>query len=98
MGLSVVVGIAAAVLTGDAVTGVVAGVGAGGIVALRRDEAHERRWRWAAVAVASAYTLVLAHAGGALVLLAAPAFPLTAIGVADHLAERRADREDPTVA
>ena len=37
MGLCLVVGICASALAGDAVTGIIAGVGAGGIVALRAD-------------------------------------------------------------
>jgi hypothetical protein len=39
------------------------------------------------------YTLVLVRLAGALVLLPAPIFPLTAIGIADHLSERRAEQE-----
>jgi hypothetical protein len=35
---------------------------------------------------------VLARVAGGLVLLPAPIFPLTAIGIADHLSERRAEQ------
>jgi hypothetical protein len=90
MGWALLVGIPVSALAGDAVTGIVAGVGAGGIAALRMDEPENRRARALAVLFASVYTLVLVHLAGALVLLPAPIFPLTAIGVADHLAERRA--------
>ena len=90
MGWALLVGIPASALAGDAVTGIVAGVGAGGIQALRMDEPQNWRARAWAVVVASVYALVLVRTAGALVLLPAPIFPLTAIGVADHLSERRA--------
>ncbi|MGH9287583.1 MAG: hypothetical protein ACRD0V_04690 [Acidimicrobiales bacterium] len=92
MGWALLVGIPASALAGDAVTGIVAGVGAGGIQALRMDYPQNWRARAWAVVVASVYTLVLVRVAGALVLLPAPIFPLTAIGVADHLSERRAEQ------
>ena len=94
MGLSLLVGITVSALAGDAVTGIVAGVGAGGICALRMDGPHNWQARALAVLAASVYTLVLARIAGPLVLLPAPVFPFTAIGFADHLSERRdeADR------
>jgi hypothetical protein len=92
MGWALLVGIPASALAGDAVTGIVAGVGAGGIQALRMDDPENWRARALAVLVASVYTLVLVRVAGALVLLPAPIFPLTAIGVADHLSERRAEQ------
>jgi hypothetical protein len=92
MGWALLVGIPASALAGDAVTGIVAGVGAGGIQALRMDDPQNWRARALAVLVASVYTLVLVRVAGALVLLPAPIFPLTAIGVADHLSERRAEQ------
>jgi hypothetical protein len=90
MGLALVVGLPVAAIAGDAVSGIVAGVGAGGIVALRADAAHRLRDRAVAVLVATVYAFVLAHTVGALALLPVPIFPLTAIGLADHLSERRA--------
>jgi hypothetical protein len=92
MGWALLVGIPASALAGDAVTGIVAGVGAGGIQALRMDYPQNWRARAWAVLVASVYTLVLVRVAGALVLLPAPIFPLTAIGIADHLSERRAEQ------
>jgi hypothetical protein len=92
MGWSLLVGIPVSALAGDAVTGVVAGVGAGGIQALRMDEPQNWRARAWAVVAAAAYTFMLARVAGGLVLLPAPIFPLTAIGVADHLSERRAEQ------
>src|ERR687889_12352 len=48
-----------AAIAGDAVTGIVAGVGAGGVVALRADGPHNARARAWAVLVAVAYTFFL---------------------------------------
>ena len=91
--LSVLVGVVVTGFVGDPVTGVVAGVGAGGVAALRRDVDDELRPRMVAVAIASLYTLVLVYVAGGIVLLPAPIFPFTAIGIADHLSERKAERE-----
>jgi hypothetical protein len=92
MGASVVVGIIVSALAVDAVTGIVAGVGAGGIYALRADVVHSRRARVLAVIIAAAYTYVLVRTIGSLALLPAPVFPFTAIGLADLLVERRVER------
>ena len=94
MGLALLVGLPVSALALDAVTGLVAGVGAGGIAALRADEPHRRRHRIVAVALATAYTFVLARVAGPIALLAAPVLPLTAIGVADHVAERAERRAE----
>lgn len=93
MGMCLVVGIIVSAGAADAVTGIVAGVGAGGIIALRADAAHSWQSRAVGVVVAAVYTLVLARTAGSIVLLSAPVFPLTAIGIADHVAERRWERE-----
>jgi hypothetical protein len=92
MGLCLLVGIPISALAADAVTGIVAGVGAGGMAALRADPAHDWRVRAGAVAVAVAYTFVLARVAGPAVLVAAPVFPFTALGLADHLSEWRLAR------
>lgn len=94
MALSVLVGLPAAALAADVVTGIVAGVGAGGVVALRADVVHSLTTRAWAVLAASAYTFVMVRVAGPLVLLTAPVFPFTALGLADHLAERRSRRVD----
>jgi hypothetical protein len=91
MGLSLAVGVLVSAFAGDAVTGIVAGAGAGGVVALRMDEPQNWRARALGVLVAALYTFVLVRVAGAIVLLPAPVFPLTAIGFADHLSERRAE-------
>jgi hypothetical protein len=92
MGLCLLVGVVVSAVAADAVTGIVAGVGAGGVVALRSDQPHTWRSRAVAVVVASVYTFVLARVAGEIVLLPAPIFPFTGIGIADHLAERRWER------
>jgi hypothetical protein len=93
MGLTLLVGIPVSAVAADAVTGLVAGVGAGGIVALRADDAHTWRARALAVIVAAAYTFVLVRTAGPIALLAAPIFPFTGIGLADHLTELRHERD-----
>ncbi len=63
MGLCLLVGIPVSAVAGDAVTGIVAGVGAGGIVALRSDEPHNWKARALGVAIAASYTFVLGPHG-----------------------------------
>ena len=93
MGWSLLVGVLVTGLVGEPVTGIVAGVGAGGIAAMRMEDDHSTRSRVLAVLVASVYTLVLVQLAGGIALLPAPIFPFTAIGVADHLSERRREQE-----
>jgi len=93
MGLSLLVGILVSALAADAVTGIVAGVGAGGVVALRADLAHNWKSRAIGVVIAVLYTFVMVRVAGPIVLLPAPIFPFTAIGIADHLSERKRERE-----
>lgn len=80
----------------DVVTGFVAGVGAGGIVAMRADIAHNWKARAVAVLVVSAYVFILVRSATVIALLLAPVLPFTSIGVADHLSERRREREART--
>jgi hypothetical protein len=91
--LSLLVGIPVSALAADAVTGLVAGIGAGGVVALRSDENESWKARALAVVLASVYVFVTVRLAGDVVLIVAPALPLSAIGVADHLSERRKERE-----
>jgi hypothetical protein len=89
IGAAVLVGVTVSAIAADAVTGLVAGIGAGGIFALRPDAEVGLRPRVVALAVVCAYTFVLAQAAPTLALLPAPFFPFAALGLADHLAERR---------
>ncbi|MET1003360.1 MAG: hypothetical protein ABWZ15_16245 [Acidimicrobiia bacterium] len=89
MGLFLLVGIPVSAVAADAATGLVAAAGAGGIAALRADDAHTWRARALAIVVACAYTFILVRFAGAITLLSAPVFPFTALGIADHLSDRR---------
>jgi hypothetical protein len=93
MGLFLLVGIPVSAVAGDAASGLVAGIGAGGLVALRADDAHNWKARALGVVVATVYTFVLVRTAGVITLLAAPIFPFTAIGIADHLSEQRRERD-----
>jgi hypothetical protein len=95
MVLSLLVGIPISAMSADAVTGVVAGLGAGGIAALRADEERAWRTRALAVALAAAWTFLTLRTATEVALLIAPALPFTALGVADHLSERRRERGAP---
>jgi MFS family permease len=74
---------------GDAVTGFVAGVGAGGIAAMRADLAPQLESPGRRRLVVCAYVFILARSATIIALLLAPVLPFTSIGVADHLSERR---------
>jgi hypothetical protein len=91
-GLAFLVGVFVSAFASDGVTGLVAAAGAGGAVALRLDDAHRVRSRVVAVLLATAYAFVLVRTGGALALLVAPLLPLTGLGLADHISERRHER------
>ncbi|MGH9210038.1 MAG: hypothetical protein ACRD2C_05080 [Acidimicrobiales bacterium] len=93
MGLSLLVGIPVSAVAGDAVTGIVAGIGAGGIAALRADGPENWKARAIAVVIGSAYTFVLVRMVGELALLPAPIFPFTGLGMADHYTVWRESRE-----
>ncbi len=93
MGMVILVGIAVSAVAADAVTGLVAAVGAGGIVALRADPDHGWRARAVAVTLATVYLYVLLRSASDVALLMAPVLPFTGIGVADHLSERKRDRQ-----
>lgn len=89
MGLALVIGIPVSFLSGDAVTGIVAGAGAGGMATLRSDAPHATKPRVLGVLAATAYTFVLVQTVGAIALLPAPILPFTAIGIADQISDRR---------
>jgi hypothetical protein len=95
MALSLLVGIPISALAPDAVTGFVAGLGAGGIAALRADPIHSWKARAAAVAVVTVFVFLLVMISDVALLLA-PALPFTSIGVADQIVERRRERPEIT--
>jgi hypothetical protein len=95
--LCIVVGIPVSAVAADAVTGVVAGVGAGGIVAMRSDLDRAWRARVLAIAIVSAWAFVTVRTVTDVALLLAPVLPFTSLGVADHLVEiRREGRVGPS--
>jgi hypothetical protein len=96
MMLAIVVGIPVSALAADAVTGMVAGLGAGGISALRKDQYPVGKARALAVLIASVYVFVVVRAAGEVGILVAPALPFTCLGVADHLVEWRMERQAST--
>jgi hypothetical protein len=87
MGLSLVVGIAVGAFAPDAVTPLVAGLGAGGLAALRADPMHTWRARALGVVVATLLVFLLLRISDVGLILA-PALPFTSVGVADQVAER----------
>jgi hypothetical protein len=93
MVLSLLVGIPISALAPDAVTGFVAGLGAGGIAALRADPIHSWKARAAAVAVTTLFVFLLVRVSDVALLLA-PALPFTSLGVADQIVERRQERPE----
>ncbi|MGZ5212211.1 MAG: hypothetical protein ACXWYT_02585 [Actinomycetota bacterium] len=93
MGLVIVVGIPVSALAADAVSGLVAAVGAAGIVALRADMDHNWKARAVAVVLATVYIFFLLRTASDVALLMGPVLPFTGIGVADHLSERKRDRD-----
>ena len=88
--MTLVVGIPVSALAADAATGLVAGIGAGGIAAIRADLLHSWRARALGVAAASLFVFLAVRTAPEAAILVAPCLPFTAIGVADHLSERRA--------
>ena len=76
-------------LAADAVTGLVAGMAAGGMAALRADLDHDQRTRAVAVVAVVVFVYVTLRVVPGLALLIAPVLPFTCLGVADHLTERR---------
>jgi hypothetical protein len=93
MGLALVVGIPVSAIAADAVTGLVAAAGAGGIAALRPDRAEAWKARAMGVIAISVYVYLMIRLAGDVTLLLAPTLPFTCLGVADHLAERRRERQ-----
>jgi hypothetical protein len=87
MGLLFVVGFPLLAFMGDAVTGTIAGYGAGGVAALRPEPGLSWRPRALAVVVAGLLAAVLVRLT-TVGLLLAPLLPLTGLGVADALAAR----------
>jgi hypothetical protein len=95
MGLALIVGIPLSAVATDAVTGFVAGIGAGGVTALRSDLSHTWKARAVAVAAATVYVFALVRIAPEVTILLTPILPFTSIGISDHLSERRGGRRGP---
>jgi hypothetical protein len=92
MALAVAIGVPVSALSADAVTGFVAGVGAGGVAALASDVERPWRGRILAVLAVTLWAFVTVRVVPEAALLVAPALPFTSVGVADHLVELRRER------
>ena len=87
-----------AALARDVVTGVAAGYGAGGVVALRREYFHSRQARIVAVVLTATYVFAVLRIDAAAGVTAACLLPFAALGIADlamewRWAQRQRDRE-----
>lgn len=69
--------------------GMAVGLGAGGVVAFRREQHHSLRFRIVAVAVACAFVLLLLAVAVPVGILSGGVAPLLAVGMADSFLERR---------
>ncbi|MET1011994.1 MAG: hypothetical protein ABWY83_06410 [Actinomycetota bacterium] len=92
MVLSLAVGIPVSALAYDAVTGFVAGIGAGGIAAMRADLDRSWKARALAILIVTVWAYVTVRVMPEAALLLAPVLPFTSVGVADHLLEIRRER------
>ncbi len=88
LGLFILVGLPLIVLL-DVMAGAVAGLGAGGAVALRRDEVHSAKARWIAVGVATIYVMVLRLVAVEFALVSGAVLPFAIHGLVDQAAETR---------
>lgn len=77
-------------LTGEPVTPMVAGFGAGGVVALRAEPEHTVGRRVAAALLVAVYIYLLVRIAPLIGAIAAPLLPLPVLAWADAMAERRA--------
>ncbi len=95
MGLAVLVALPVSAIMQDVVTGLVAGFGAGGVIALRSEPVHTWKSRAIAVAFVSLYVAVLVRVIVEAGLIAGATLPLVSIGIADSFVEFRARQNSP---
>jgi hypothetical protein len=96
MAMSVIVAGPLSALLADAVSGLVAGFGVGGAIALRRDEPQTFKARLIAVGITTVYVAGLVNLtveGG---LFAGAVLPFVGIGIADWVMEQRAETSEAT--
>ena len=92
MGLSLLVAVPVSAIMQDVVSGLVAGFGAGGVVALRAEAVHSWKARAVAVMLVSLYVAVLVRVIIEAGLIAGATLPLVSVGIADSFVEFRAAR------
>ena len=91
MAISVLVAGPLSAVMADAVSGLVAGFGVGGAIALRREEVHSFRARLVAVGITVIYVAVLVNISVEAGLFGGAVLPFVSIGIADWVMERRAE-------
>lgn len=92
--LAVPIALPLAAISRDVVTGVAAGYGAGGVVALRREYYQSRRARIVAVVLTTVYVFITLRVDAATGVTAACLLPFVALGIADLAGDwRRAQRD-----
>jgi hypothetical protein len=92
--VAVPIALVLAALGRDVVTGVAAGYGAGGVVALRREYHQSRRARIIAMVVTTVYVFATLRIDAATGVTAACLLPFVALGIADLAGDwRRAQRD-----
>lgn len=96
VGLFFLLAVPVSALAQDAVSGLVAGYGAGAVVAVDRLPTHTWQSRAVAVGAATVYVFLLVRLIAPLGIASAPLLPFTAVAVADYILERRTI--DPTPA
>jgi len=89
VGLFFLLAVPVSALAQDAVSGLVAGFGAGAVVAVHRLPAHTWKSRAIAVGAATVYVFFLVRILPPLGIASAPLLPFTAVAVADYILERR---------
>ena len=92
MGVAIAIAFFVSALGRDIVSGLIAGYGAGGVVALRAEELHNWKARALAGAIGSVYVRVLMFVVPPLGIALAPFVPLTSTAIADIVLEYRASQ------
>lgn len=90
VGLFFLLAVPVSALAQDAVSGLVAGFGAGAVVSVDRLPMHTWQSRSIAVATSTGYVFLLVRMIAPLGIASAPLLPFTAVAVADYILERRA--------
>ncbi|MGI9647552.1 MAG: hypothetical protein ACR2OI_03440 [Acidimicrobiia bacterium] len=93
VGLFFLVAVPISAAAQDAVTGLVAGFGAGAVVVVDQQEIHTTKSRSLAVAGSVLYVFVLLRVAPPLAIATAPLLPFTMVATADYIMEQRAEEK-----